>query len=260
MHAVLAAVLAALVAAVAAGCGAEPEGVASTGPVEPAVVASAADATARAGAARMEITVDVQGVTLHGTGVVDAAGQRARLALTVPDAGTFESRFLGGVMYQRVPPGLSRLPDGKHWARFDLARYMREHGLDVSALRPVAGEPWSHVDELTGATRVERLGSERVRGVPTTHYEAEVDLRAVGWRSEAARRTAEELIELGGGRTTYPIEVWLDGEGRLRRKRLTQTLEGDRLTNTIELYGFGADATVVPPPAGDTVDVTDRAP
>lgn len=81
------------------------------------------------------------------------------------------------------------------------------------------------------ANEVTQVGTERVRGVDTTHYRATV-----------------RLAELGAlpGNDSYPMEVWVDEHGRTRRYR-SQTLGTEEIL-VWEFFDFGVDVELMPPP------------
>jgi hypothetical protein len=93
-----------------------------------------------------------------------------------------------------------------------------------------------------GAREVEEAGSEDVRGTPTTSNTTTLDL------SGAEGRDEEGLPE------TVPTEVWIDQDGLVRRIRQRLPVgEGGDVDYTLELYDFGVQATVQPPPEEDTI-------
>jgi hypothetical protein len=106
---------------------------------------------------------------------------------------------------------------------------------------------------LSGVTDdVQRLGSERVRGVSTVRYSATVDLDKVADslpddERDAYRKQTQQLQT-----KTLPVELWIDDAHRLRRltygldlKRLGVSEPGlERLDFTAELYDFGEPAPI----------------
>jgi hypothetical protein len=242
-----------------AGCGASDD-------FNPDVVAQAADRTASAGGAKMSVVTSVEGQTLRGSGFVDAKGHKARIAMTLPQgAGEMETVFLDRVLYMRFPPALAKgIPGGKAWVKLDLDRFGKKTGIDFGALQSASGnDPSGQLDQLRGAGDVKRLGTEKVRGTDTTHYKATVDLRkaaenAPASQREAVRRSIDKVIELSGQRT-MPMEVWLDKQGRARRTKITQKVEGRSLTYSMDLYDFGTREALKAPPASETKDLTDVA-
>jgi hypothetical protein len=247
------------IVAITAGCGASDA-------VDPAVVAKAADATTAAGAARLAMTAEIRGQTLHGQGVTDPRQKRAQVTLALPGGqGEIESRYIGGTMFLRLPESARQaLPHGKEWAKIDMSRVLRSRGLDTSRVQtPSGSDPDQTLQALKGAGDVQRMGKEDVRGAATTHYKATIDMRKAAERMAAgdkakARQGMSALIKSSGGRSTLPIEVWLDGQGRVRRMKLTQRIQGQDASYTMELYDFGTHHAVDAPSDDDTADITDQ--
>jgi len=237
------------------GCGA-------SNAIDPAVVANAADRTAGAGEARMAMTVQAAGQTIRGDGLMDLGGKRFAMTMQLPGAGQMEMRYLGQVIYLHLPAGArTGLPSGKPWLKLDLGRLLQRRGIDLSSLQSTTGgNPSDTIQQLRGAGDVRKVGTETVRGVSTTHYEATVDLRrAMAKLPPNGRASLQRLIK-ATGRPTIPVDVWIDGQGRLRRERFAQRIRGQQVSGTIELYGFGDNQAIVSPPAGQTADVTSRIP
>ncbi len=79
------------------------------------------------------------------------------------------------------------------------------------------------------ADDVVRVGRERVLGKQTTHYRATVDLG-----------------RLGGPTRDFPIEIWVDEDGLVRRYRYHPLGSGE--TFVWEFYDFGVTVDLLPPP------------
>ena len=109
-----------------------------------------------------------------------------------------------------------------------------------------------------------------IRGVDTTHYQATLDLGKAIDRAEVPPALREKLEQLltpqGADAPKLPADVWVDGDGLVRRIRLHLDLgsflgaagNGDSaaapsMTVSMDLYDFGAPVNVVAPPA-DQVD------
>jgi hypothetical protein len=153
------------------------------------------------------------------------------------------------------------VPAGK-WLHIDFAKTGRELGIG-DPTQFGSGDPSQVLQALRAlSSRVERLGSDDVRGVPTTHYRGTVELRRLPdrvppARRAAARRSAERLIQLTGTES-YPLDVWVDGHHLVRRVHLKMTMhvQGRSITQemTVELFDFGRKQKIKRPPAGDTVE------
>jgi hypothetical protein len=256
-----------------AGCGSED--VAEV--VSPqAAVAGAATKTADAGSARVSFTGTVNGVA-GGPVTVSAEGEytgrQARMTLDMSALGAATGGAFGGemelvmdglVIYMKRPSQItSALPGGKEWIRLDLAVAGEELGVDFEELRQIQqADPTQTLKYLLGASDdFERLGSEKVRGVETTHYRGTVDLRKALEEIPAdSRDELERVLELTG-EPTMPFEVWIDGDGLTRRMKYEQPLPADQggeettMALTMEMYDFGAEVDVEPPRDDEVIDL-----
>jgi hypothetical protein len=253
------------------GPGAIAEAATTTGSVEGAAVSLSATMTADAlGDRKLTFTGGGYQDVKHGAGsytmdmskIAEASGQ------TGIDPAKLKMRmiYVPGHMYMHSPLTQGKLPGGKEWIGVDIRRALQAKGIDTSALMQ-QGNPTDYLRYLRATSgRVERLGSEEVRGVSTTHYKGTVDLRRT---PKLDRRSAERLIQLGGT-ATMPTEVWIDQHHLVRRMRLQISMKMPpnagaaagqlmKIDETVELYNFGPKPRVVPPPADQVYDATGLA-
>ena len=94
------------------------------------------------------------------------------------------------------------------------------------------------LQQLTGGLTV--VGHETVDGVDTTHYHGTLD--AAKALAKDHPEHAATLDQLG----SVPIDVWIDGQGLLRRQTVS---DGDNVTVTIDFTDLGAPVSVTVPPA-----------
>jgi hypothetical protein len=170
----------------------------------------------------------------------------------------------------RFPALLGDLPGGKEWLKLDLSEALSGQGVDLGQLAQVSqSNPTDSLRQLAAVSdELDEVGEEEVGGVPTTHYEASVDLnRYPDVVPEEQRAATEEsvanLIELTGTKT-IPVEVWVDDEGLVRRLSQSYSYETPDTgevsqSQTIEFSDFGVEVDVQPPPAKDVFDATDLA-
>ena len=248
-------------------------------------VAQAAEATSTAGGFKLtidgsfEVPALGRKVPLKGSGAVDPKTRRGRLAFDSagPMAaaggadGRIEQIFEGDVIYMKMPALAQRLGGKKKWLRVDIKAAGRALGVDPTQLGQLgSNDPRQMLDQIRAVSgEVEELGSEKVRGVDTTHYRASVDMRKYPDRlppaqREQARVTIEKLIDQTGS-STYPMELWIDDEELVRRVRIAYDFEvpgqDDKadFAMTMEFFDFGTPIDVTPPPAKDVQDLTDLA-
>jgi hypothetical protein len=248
--------------------------------VSGSALADAADATGQVpgASASMDGKVTVEGalepirIRMHGVQntrqrAADLVGTYDNLPKHVPGENPDGSIPIEGVtilphIYMKSPLFSRALPPDKSWLDIDLAKTGKQLGIgDPTQMGP--SDPSQLVQTLQAvSSRVERVGTESVRGVATTHYRARVELRrlpavAPPAKREQARRSSERLIQLIGT-DSYPIEAWIDSHHLVRRLHLTMAMkiQGHSLTQdmTIELFDFGPKHRIKPPPADQTFE------
>jgi hypothetical protein len=261
---VLALVLLASLAASACGGGSEP----GAEQVSPDAVVLAASKTNETGSYEADIsgTMDIAGqsIDLSGTGAFDAAKQRGHMSYSMNLNGVdldMEMVFAYPVIYMELPPESGQLPAGKKWIKMDLEKLGQEAGLDLDQLMGAGQtDPSQGLDFLRGVTGVHAVGDEEVRGVSTTHYTGVVDLATLGSEHPELKPSIDQLVQQSGI-SRVPVEVWIDGDGFVRRMK--QTLEGSgsglpmNMTMTTDLYDFGTDVSVKEPPADEVIDFSE---
>ena len=245
-------------------------------------VAKAAEATNTAGGFKVTvdggITAGSRKVPLKAHGELDEKGQRGHLifdAAGVPGVGggagpQIEQIIDGKVTYMKMPTLTRQLGGDKPWIRLDYAALGKELGIDISTLQQGNNDPRKMLAQLKAVSgEVEKLGSEKVRGVDTTHYKAKIDIRKTPdalppEQREAARSSVERLVDITGS-SSYPVEVWIDGKDLVRRMFLEYSFDVPSQEDkanfkmTMELYDFGTQVEVTPPPADQVADFRELA-
>ncbi len=251
-----------------------------------AALADAADTTAAKGSVRMSMqqTMAIPGEgTIPSTaeGVFDTKSKRGEMTVStdlssIPGAGSIGGDaskqrvvFDGLVFYMTSPLFEQALPGAKKWMKIDLAKAGKELGVDFEALMQNGGggqDPTQSLQYLKAASGdVEEVGTETVRGTSTTHYKATIDFDKVADSAPAdqraaVRRSMRQLIKLAGA-STAPMEVWLAGDGTVRRLKQTITtkIAGQRSTMTqrMEFFDFGTKADIEIPKAAEVVDASE---
>jgi hypothetical protein len=231
-------------------------------------VAAAATKTTEKGG-RLVMTADLpKGVKLAGDGTFDAAGNMDMQMKVGTGADTLGMRFVlwneGGdlVMFVKSPVFSTDLPDGKTWARVDLTKAAKALGEDPGKIMQQwdpGSDPTQLLDMLSKASSgVEKVGTETVAGVETTHYHATVDLAKLAQENGAAQAQAEQLRKTIGAQE-LPVDVWIDGDGYVRRidESFSLTMKGktEHMSIVITIPELG-DFTIQPPTEG-VVDMTD---
>jgi hypothetical protein len=173
--------------------------------------------------------------------------------------------------YMRMPLFAALTKSDKPWVLFDLARIGEDQGIDLSSLMTSnSGDPTHALEQLRAASGpVEVIGSEKVRGVPTAHYRATIDLERLPQivpadQRESARRSVEQLKKIGGA-SKVKTDVWISQtDKRVHRVKsaFKQNVQGQRMEmkTTVDLYDFGVKVPPVEePPADQVFDLADAA-
>jgi hypothetical protein len=258
----LGAMLLGAIAVAIAGCG----GSGKSGGGAPTVVSgeaisAAAAKSSRAGSVEADFKISGAGVNGQGTGVFNTGASRSgQLTMKVHIRGVdvpIDSIVTGNVLYMRSSLfSQLRLSGGKQWVKVDLEALARQQGIDLSSLVNANPTPTSALAYLRGAGHVEKVGSDKVQGVSTTHYKVTLDLeRAAAKSSGSTRKSLRRVIDLGGVKK-LPADVWIDGDGYLRRIEYAQPAGNGRAVRlAMELHDFGKPVAVKPPPADSVVDL-----
>ena len=238
------------------------------GAVSAEPVAHAATKTASLKSYRVEATtklsIQKRDLTFTANGVFDPRKKRGRMTLDMsqlnqvqgPSGSPYNLGYAtfilaGNDMYLRIPLLQARYRNLKPWVKIDLGRLGRAAGLDSFLQFGAGGDPTRTLRYLNGVGSLHKKGTDTVRGVSTTHYEGTIDLEKV----KGATRLAQAL-----GTSKLPVDVWVDGDGYVRREKWTEKLDtGAGKTNvaiTMELYDFGAPVFAHVPPARDVTDLT----
>ncbi|GAA5161476.1 MULTISPECIES: hypothetical protein [Amycolatopsis] len=245
------------------------------------VVAAAYEKTTDARTAKTKIDTQVsangQSMPISASGVIDFAGRAAQLTTTLPGgAGTSETRFVNGTVYQQLPGQLgAQLSGGKPWISIDAEKLaQQQYGASLDDLGTNLTDPADTLGYLRGASdQVREIGPDTVDGTPTKHYDVTLNLdKAAAGQSPQVQQGTQRL-EQQLGTHTLPAQVWLDDQGRLRKltteEKITPTTSASAspgaaqtgpvtISITETFSDFGTPVSVTAPPADQTADVTDR--
>jgi hypothetical protein len=198
-----------------------------------------------------QMTMDLSGVP--GFSSLAGAGEgQVQMTMLYPD------------IYMHAPFLAGKLPEGKTWMKLDITKAAAAAGVDSSSLSSLdQSDPTQFLQYLRGsAGGVVSLGSETVEGVPTTHYHGELELSRVlanvPSSEQAAAKSALEKLGSGGA---FPVEVWIDAQGRVRRIEMSfgGAAAGLSANITVAFKSYGPVPPVVPPPANEVFDATSAA-
>jgi hypothetical protein len=222
MKALLVALL--VLAPFAAGCG-----------TEPSSFEGSDDALRDASTSRMEWRFEGKGMPAWGrwrlSGLIDYANSRGDLVINGKSDSAPAARavFVGRNTY------LGAEIDGTMYWQKDIVADTT--GADRFVPGPGGTTPDRLlVDLIKASKKVEKLGSEEIRGVTTTHYRAHLDEMKLG----------------ADGDSSVAVEAWIDEQGLPRRVRVPSGGDGDAAA-VADLFDFGVPVDVEVPPASEIV-------
>ncbi len=246
----------------------------------PAEILAAAPAKTVDETSKLSIDVSSNGtppINFKGQGAFDYKAQRGRMsidmsALGLPTGargGTAEMVMVGDVIYMKLPVDPAEL-GGRPWVKVDVAAAARQAGVDAQRVRQQfqSNDPTNSLNALRGVSDdVKAVGTEEVRGTETTHYTATVDLNKASQQSPPEVREALDQLREQLGTPTFPVDAWIDSDGRLRRQRFSIDLSKIRapgvasgtvsgvMTTTVELFDFGTEVDASEPPPDQVSDL-----
>jgi hypothetical protein len=208
------------------------------------VVAAAYTTTMNAKTAKLNLVVDATaaGKTIHSTGSGVMQFDPMKLDLTTQAGGqSTEVRTLDGTTYVRSAA------DGK-WSKLDTGKLTG--GMNQAS-------PDQILSYLQGASsQVTSTGPATINGQQATGYQATIDLDKVAAKQASAQ--AKQLIQLAEqltGTKTLPVQVWVDGQGRLVREvnNIDVTAVGQQVQSktTLDLTDYGTPVDITAPPASE---------
>ncbi len=233
-------------ALLAAACG-------DTVSLEP--VAKAADASTKQTSEHMDldasVTAGTQVIALTGAGDFQNNPARGQFLMRVRANGrdaSMQEVVDGTNVYISSPALMGQLPGAKKWMSVDVSKAGKAMGVDVSDYS--SQSPQSVLEQLKATGGVSTVGTESLDGVKTTHYRATVDPAKV-----------EKLYKkLAKFKPTYePVDVWIDGQGLVRRMHMSYTVQGSTTDMTASFSKYGEPVSVTVPAAADTFDATSMA-
>jgi len=247
------------------------------------LVQSAGAATTDTKTAKMAVTIkSTSGALANGATVDGAFDFENRRGLMTMDPTQFGAPGIGKVqvvfdyssgfvMYMKFPPEMARQLGNKAWIKIDVAALAKQSGSNVdlgSLMQGQSNDPTSGLALLRAADEVDKLGTEPIRGVGTTHYRIQVDVQKAV--ADAPADLREELSQLqkmvGGGPMT--ADAWIDGDNHVRRFEMVingsafgelpaSALGTGQITISYDLYDFGAPVDAAVPPADQVTNFQD---
>jgi hypothetical protein len=232
---------------------------------------SSETATRNAGSAkfamRMALSMNsTQVMTMTGGGVVGFKPSVAEISVRFAGDKTLgpmngmrmNERLVDEAVYIQSPLFAGLSGSQKQWVKVDLSQLGMSSAADMSAGQ--SGDPSQMLEYLRGVTDdVKEVGTEQIRGVETTHYHATTSLqKALERVPEAQRKNLEAMVQ-NLGDTTIPIDVWVDGDGRVARvaTQYSLNINGQSIGADMQFdyFDYGTPIDVKAPPADQVADL-----
>ncbi|WP_217245511.1 DUF1396 domain-containing protein [Streptomyces sp. AC602_WCS936] len=175
-----------------------------------------------------------------------------------------EIRIVDKAMYLGGGAAAAKEMDGKSWMKFDLGAMGAGDELNqLGGASQADKNPATESTFLTGAKDVEKVGTETVEGVETTHYKGTVTLadleKSLADEDKATREKRQKSIEqyekMGIDKLT--MDMWVDGDDHTKQFRMRGDADKGPLDMTITFLGINEPVKVTAPPAKDTVDLAE---
>ena len=236
-------------------------------------VARAADTTAKTTSSKFEFRASIDAGTMgsfafNGNGVYDGKGKsgwmnmhfqlppaaQLQLGSTDPSMEMIFDGNHGLIMYMRSPLFDKFVPTGK-WVKMDVGKLAKKEGVDLGAIMNAnQADPSQSLRILMASSGAHVTGTERLRGVLTTHYAFTIDFNKLAHDNKAFRQLTQVT-----GSMSAPAEAWVDRQGRVRRLAITMSMGAQlgtplSMSITEDLYDFGVQANVTAPTDDMVVD------
>ncbi|HEV2590865.1 MAG TPA: LppX_LprAFG lipoprotein, partial [Gaiellaceae bacterium] len=193
-----------------------------------------------------------ENVKMTGTGDFQTSPKLGSMHLSMNVTGkTFDMDEVlqGWTIYMKSPVFSAQLPAGKSWVSLDLQKAGQKLGLDFNKF--TQQDPSDMLGALKKAGSLQKLGSETIDGVDTTHYHVTIDL--------AKAPNGPQLMKLTNLKS-LPADVWIDGQDQLRRMKesYSVTTGGQTISTSMQmdLSNYGEQVNVQVPSSSETLDMT----
>jgi hypothetical protein len=195
----------------------------------------------KAGSYTFVITTSTDGKSTKGAGEADVSQSTPRVHTTMDVAGSaIETIVTGGFYYMKAP----MLHTAKPWLKID-PNAKTGMGALVGQLGGNS-DPSRSLGAMFGASKVTKVGSEKVGGVDTTHYTVVLPRSAL----VSAMKYPAQIVNLLPRTLNY--DTWVDGDNLVRKVTSDLTVQGHKTTTEITFDHYGDPVSITAPPASQT--------
>lgn len=239
-------------------------------------VAQAATVSANTPGFAMKMTMRIQAgslpnpITGTGSGTFNTQSHQGSMSMTMntPQGAISLQELLDGhTIYVKLPSSVtSALPGGKPWVSLDLSKLGSIPGASALMSNPTSSNPSEMLQYLRAVSdSVVAVGSQRIDGVETKDYRAQIDFDKVpDALPSSLRGDAQKAITAIEGQTglhVVPVDVWVDSHHLVRRMTMSfnasaptaQTLSE---SFTIDFLKYGPQPKPALPPASEVTDLS----
>lgn len=255
----------ALVAALALGasaCGGDSKDLATKDPKAAMERASERTATAKTVKFKLSAKSSTDVTIVDGTGAYDFPNELGSFQLATATGNGGQFLLTKTALYIEVPPDRNK---GLKWVQITneaMDKAKVENNQQIIALDGLRKQidPRETLEQLgSDLPNLERIGSEKVRGAKTTRLRGQIDLSdAAIAKAPKDKREGLKAAQTSLGKEGYPIDVWFDADGRVRRVqyKLTQGEKPNQTSTTVnlEFFDFGKPTGIDVPADNLTTD------
>jgi len=220
-------------------------------------VAQAADKTTNVSGAHFLMSARIgdksETIAFSGPGEIADHGKKLHVQLSLP-ASVLGTGGTGNAKFELVGADNAYYLRGGPFEQVAPGKWVKVKSTDPS-FNLGQNDPSQMLQYLRATSNVDEVGSDAVRGVDTKHYAARLQLDKVADRvsPEAARALKQATKTLGT--KEIPMDVWVDGDGLVRRIKMDWHPKGATFVMSLDLFDFG-DVTIDTPKDSDTVDLS----
>jgi hypothetical protein len=216
-------------------------------------------------AKRAQLKVDLSSLAELFKGLGSTLGGTVKGDFGSPEDWKLELIQDGGTAYIQFPLIAKQLPAGKTWIKGDAKDLSSADAGQLGQFGSLAGtdprDIFGFLKAVSGP--IEAVGSEKIRGVETSHYRATVETAKLAQLVPAAQRQGLGGVDQAAkqaGLAEIPIDIWIDAEQRVAKLAVDLDAKQPgsdaavKAALVIELYDYGAPLDVELPPADQVVD------
>ncbi|MGH3759687.1 hypothetical protein [Actinophytocola sp.] len=240
------------------GGGGQAEGGAEAATNLVALAKQVGDQTAESSSAHMVFTGGAGGFEVKGEGDLELGGTDPAVSMDMDTGqGKMSMVFLDGVLYMKLPPGLST--GGKPWIKIDSKDQSNPMAQALGSLTDQMrqnADPRQMLEQFQKAGTITSSAKEDLNGVETTHYKITVDVQKLAdtQQDPQLKQAMQEAIK--SGLQDFPVELWVDGEGLPARMTVEMPTPDPSTGKTtpvkvqVDYTKWGEPVDIKAPPAG----------